>query len=80
MGEVLFLAWPRKSTQKEGHPISAFNPALRCFSLSVAKRHFHVPSATCAIPRATLRAQSQSFAMLGSPETGYFPSINHEKI
>jgi hypothetical protein len=23
-GKILFLAWPRKSIQKEGHPISAF--------------------------------------------------------
>jgi hypothetical protein len=69
-GKVLFLAWPRKSTQKEGHPISAFHPALRHFSRSIARRHFPVPRATCTIPRATLRAHGQSVAMLGCAETG----------
>ncbi|WP_455197107.1 hypothetical protein, partial [Kaarinaea lacus] len=69
-GKVLFLAWPRKSTQKEGHPISAFHTALRRFSLSVARRRFPVPRATCAILRATLRAYCQSVAMLECAETG----------
>ncbi|RYJ62368.1 hypothetical protein EJA06_011505 [Pseudomonas songnenensis] len=57
LGESLFLVWPRKSNQKEGHPASGFCfaklPSLRRCSGAVAKGRpcpFTPRSASCLAP------------------------------
>jgi hypothetical protein len=64
-----FLLLKRK-VPKRKQPDQRIHPALRRFSLSVARRYIRVPRATSAIHCASLRAHGQSVAMLGCAETG----------
>jgi len=64
-----FLLLKRK-VPKRKQPDQHTHPALRRFSLSVARQYILVLRATCTIPRATLGAHGQSVAMLGCAETG----------
>jgi hypothetical protein len=56
-GKVLFLAWPRKSTQKEGHPISAFVLRFAAFL-------FRSPNGTSLCRGRLARSLVQPFGLM----------------